>query len=287
MPGEPRTPPHSIEAEQSVLGGLLLDAAAWDSVGDVLTAEDFYRPDHRLIFESIALLAGEGKACDVITVSEQLERSGRLEDAGGLAYVGRLASDTPTAANIRLRDRARRSLAAGRGGQDPASVFQRRGVRANSSIVPSRRCSNRRAGRPRLRARSVRSLLPALIDKIDEWHNNPDAHWRLPLASPISTRRPAACAAGPVIVAGRPSIGKTTLAVNIAEYAAVNPGIRPRGHFSMEMPSEQVITRMLSSIGGVPLAPSGAAKVRRGLGADLRRDDQLSRRRSSSTRRRR
>ncbi len=91
MPGEPRTPPHSVEAEQSVLGGLMLDAAAWDSVGDVLTAEDFYRPDHRLIFESIALLAGEGKACDVITVSEQLERAGRLDDAGGLAYVGKLA----------------------------------------------------------------------------------------------------------------------------------------------------------------------------------------------------
>ena len=95
-------PPHSIEAEQAVLGGLLLDPAAWDNVADVVRQEDFYRPDHRLIFAAIAQVAGDGKPCDAVTVSgELLECSGKLEAAGGLAYLSLIARDTPTAANAR------------------------------------------------------------------------------------------------------------------------------------------------------------------------------------------
>ena len=95
------TPPHSVEAEQAVLGGLLIDPSAWDNVADAVRQEDFYRPDHQLIFEAIGALAGNGKPCDVVTVSEQLERSGKLESAGGLAYLSSVARDTPTAANVR------------------------------------------------------------------------------------------------------------------------------------------------------------------------------------------
>ncbi|HEY7995356.1 MAG TPA: DnaB-like helicase N-terminal domain-containing protein, partial [Steroidobacteraceae bacterium] len=95
------TPPHSVEAEQAVLGGLLLDPQAWDSVADGVVADDFYRPDHRLIFTAIGELAGEAKPCDVVTVSQQLERTGKLEAAGGLAYLSSIARDTPTAANVR------------------------------------------------------------------------------------------------------------------------------------------------------------------------------------------
>src|SRR5689334_7279129 len=85
------TPPHSIEAEQAVLGSLLLDTSAWDQVADTVRTNDFYRPDHRLIFDAIAALASEAKPCDVITVSEQLQRLGELDNAGGLAYLGTLA----------------------------------------------------------------------------------------------------------------------------------------------------------------------------------------------------
>ena len=94
-------PPHSVEAEQAVIGGLLIDTQAWDQVGDLITAEDFYRPDHQLIFGALAELIAHGKPADVVTASGQLERSGRLEDAGGLGYLGTLARDTPTAANVR------------------------------------------------------------------------------------------------------------------------------------------------------------------------------------------
>lgn len=94
-------PPHSIEAEQAVLGGLLLDPAAWDNVADVVSPEDFYRADHKLIYQAIGALAGAGKPSDVVTVVGELERLGELEKAGGLAYLGSLARDTPTAANVR------------------------------------------------------------------------------------------------------------------------------------------------------------------------------------------
>ena len=103
LPAEPtyRTPPHNIEAEQALLGGLLLDATAWENIADAVTREDFYRPDHQLIFEAIANLVGEGKPCDVVTVSQELERTGKLDGAGGLAYLSSVARDTPSAANVR------------------------------------------------------------------------------------------------------------------------------------------------------------------------------------------
>src|SRR5690348_15548087 len=94
-------PPHSIEAEQAVLGGLLMDPTAWDNVADVVRETDFYRNDHRLIFASIGVLAGNGKPTDFVTVSEHLERNGNLEAAGGIAYLGTVARETPTAANVR------------------------------------------------------------------------------------------------------------------------------------------------------------------------------------------
>lgn len=271
MSGEPRVPPHSVEAEQSVLGGLLLDSSAWDNVGDVLIAEDFYRPDHRLIFESIGLLAGEGKPCDVITVSEQLERSGRLEDAGGLAYIGQLASDTPTAANVRayasiVRERSLLRRLAKAGADIAASVYQQEGESARDLVDRAEQAVFEIAEqgmRGHEGALAVRSLLPALIDKIDEWHNNPDALRGLPTGFADFDRKTGGLRGGDLlIVAGRPSMGKSTLAVNIAEYAAVNPDIKASvAIFSMEMPSEQVITRMLSSIGGVPLNAIRSGKV--------------------------
>ena len=95
-----KTPPHSIEAEQSVLGGLMLDNEAWMNIGDKLAEEDFYRQDHRLIFRSIAWLASNQKPLDVITLSEWLKENEQLEDAGGLSYLATMAKDTPSAANI-------------------------------------------------------------------------------------------------------------------------------------------------------------------------------------------
>ncbi|TLY86513.1 MAG: replicative DNA helicase [Gammaproteobacteria bacterium] len=256
-------PPHSVEAEQAVLGGLMIDPVAWDNVADVITQADFYRPDHQLIFAAIGALAGEGKPCDVVTVSQQLERTGKLEPAGGLAYLSSVARDTPTAANARayadiVRERSLlRQLI--RAGTDIASaVFNNDGETARELVdrAEQRVFDIAEGGfRKRDGAVPVRQLLPGVIDQIDDWHNNPDKLRGLPTGFTDFDKLTGGLRPGDLmIVAGRPSMGKTTLAVNMAEYAAVNPGTRASvAIFSMEMPSEQVITRMLSSIGGVPL----------------------------------
>lgn len=260
---ETPTPPHSIEAEQAVLGALLIDATAWDQVADIVAAADFYRPDHRLIFEALGSLVAAGRPGDVVTVSEQLERQGKLDDAGGLAYLGTLARDTPTAANVRayasiVHERAllRSLIEAGR--EIAASVFGSEGLTARDLVdrAEARVFEIAEAG-TRLGAGAVRvgNLLPTLIDKIDEWHTNPDKLRGLATGFTDFDHKTGGLRGGDLIViAGRPSMGKTTLAINIAEYAAVHPDIKASvAIFSMEMPSEQLVTRMLSSIGHVPL----------------------------------
>ena len=257
------TPPHSVEAEQSVLGALLIDGTAWDQAADVVGAEDFYRPDHCAIFEAMAELVGTGRPADVITVSEQLERRGRLESAGGLAYLGTLARDTPTAANVRtyaaiVRERAllRRLLSAGR--RIASSVFGNEGYSARELVEEAEKLVfdiAEQGARSRDGAVRVTTLLPPLLDKIDEWHREPHKLRGLATGFTDFDNKTGGLRPGDlIVVAGRPSMGKSTLAVNMAEYAACNPAIHaPVAIFTLEMPSEQVVTRMLSSIGHVPL----------------------------------
>lgn len=260
---EVRTPPHSIEAEQAVLGGLLLDTSSWDQVADMVREKDFYRPDHQLIFAAIAALAGEGKPCDVITVSEQLQKLGELENAGGLAYLGTLARDTPSAANVRayaelVRERSLLRQLITAGSEIAASVFNTEGHTARELVdrAEQKVFEIAEAGfSGRDGAVVARAMLPDLIDKIDKAYQNPDALQGLPTGFTDFDRITGGLRAGDlVIVAGRPSMGKTTLAVNMAEYAAISPKHRSSVCiFSMEMPSEQLLTRLLSSIGTVHL----------------------------------
>ena len=257
-------PPHSIEAEQAVIGGLLLDASAWDNVADVVKQEDFYRPDHQQIFEAIGLLAGLGKPCDVVTVSEQLERNGKLDEAGGLAYLSSVVRDTPTAANVRayadiVRERSLLRQLIHAGTEIASAVFNNDGRSARELVdeAEARVFEIAEGGsRGRSGVTAVRTLLPGVIDQIDEAYANPDSLRGLPTGFTDFDKMTGGLRPGDlVIVAGRPSMGKTTLAVNMAEYAALRAATKRASVaiFSMEMPSEQVITRMLSSIGGVPL----------------------------------
>ena len=258
-----RTPPHSVEAEQAVIGGLLLDTAAWDQVGDSVAADDFYRHDHKLIFEAIADLVAESKALDVVTVSEQLDRKGRRADAGGLAYLSTLVRDTPTAANARayahiVRERALLRSLISAGNAIATSVYSDEGLSARELVNQAEQRVFEIAERGARRtegAQAVRAMLPALIDKIDEWHSNPDGMRGVATGFVDFDRKTGGLRGGDlVIVAGRPSMGKTTLAINMAENVALDPNVKGSVLiFSMEMPSEQLMTRMLSSVGGVPL----------------------------------
>jgi replicative DNA helicase len=265
-------PPHSVEAEQAVIGGLLLDAAAWDNVADVCKAEDFYRPDHQLIFEAIGALATGGRPCDVVTVSEHLERAGKLQEAGGLAYLGTVARDTPSAANVKaygtiVRERSLLRQLITAGNEIAGAVFENDGRTARELVDEAeRRVFEIAEGSSRGRggAMAVRTLLPAVIDQIDEAYSNPNSMRGLPTGFTDFDNMTGGLRPGDlVIVAGRPSMGKTTLAVNMAEYAALHHREKRASVaiFSMEMPSEQVITRMLSSVGSVPLHNLRSGKI--------------------------
>jgi len=258
-PDELRTPPHSVEAEQAVLGGLMLDGNAWDAVADVVSAADFYRRDHRLIFEAIAEVAEIRGVCDFITICEHLERKGRLEEVGGQAYVGLIVKDTPSAVNVRayaeiIRERSILRQLATAGAEIAAAATDGRGRLASELVDEAERRVfeiAERGSRGRAGFRAVRDILPETIDRLDTLHQSPSEVRGVPTGFTQLDRKTSGLQPGElVVIAGRPSMGKSTLAVNIAEYAAIEKGV-PAAIFTMEMSSEQMTLRMISSLGRV------------------------------------
>ncbi len=254
-----RTPPHSVEAEQAVLGGLLLDASAWDAVADIVAAADFYRRDHRLIFEAIAEVVEKRGPCDAVTVSEHLDRKGLAEETGGLAYLGTLARDTPSAANVRsyaeiVRERSILRQLVEAGGQIAGAALDSAGRSATELVDEAERRVfeiAERGSRSRVGFQAVKDVLPATIDRLDMLHQSPGQLTGVTTGFTELDRMTAGLQPGDlVVIAGRPSMGKTTLAVNIAENAAVGRGV-PAALFSMEMSAEQLTMRMISSLGRV------------------------------------
>ncbi len=256
---EIRTPPHSVEAEQAVLGGLMLDSNAWDAVADIVHASDFYRRDHRLIFEAIAEVAEIRGSCDAVTVSEQLERKGRLDEIGGLAYLGTIARDTPSAANVRayaeiIRERSILRQLVAAGGEIAAAATDSRGGSASELVDEAERrifAIAERGSRGKSGFIAIKDVLPQTIDRLDLLHQSPGEIRGVPSGFTQLDRKTTGFQAGDLIViAGRPSMGKTPLAVNIAENAAIAKGV-PSAIFSMEMSAEQLTLRLISSLGRV------------------------------------
>ena len=254
-----KVPPNSIEAEQSLIGGLMLDAQAWDKVADVITAEDLYRKDHRLIFAAIANLVEAGSPCDVVTVSEFLDKRGELEAAGGLEYLATLANETPGAANARayakiLHDRAIERELINVGNEISGSAFATDGRSAPELVDEAERLVFQiaeRGSRGRAGFKSLKQILPEAVDRIDVLHQSDGDITGIPSGYTEFDKLTAGLQAGDlIIVAGRPSMGKTALAVNIAENAAIGTKV-PTAIFSMEMPSQQLAFRMISSLGRV------------------------------------
>ena len=254
-----RLPPHSVEAEQAVLGALLLDAQAWDAVADVVTSEDFYRRDHQVIFAGIAGVVETRGPCDAVTVAEFLERKGQLEEAGGLAYIATLARDTPSSANVRVyadivRERAVLRALVSAGGEIAGSALEASGRTAAELVDEAERAVfaiAEKGARGRAGFQSVKDVLPGTIDRLDMLHQNPGKLTGVSTGFTELDRMTAGLQPGDlIIIAGRPSMGKTTLAINIAENAAVGKGVSV-AIFSMEMSAEQLSMRMISSLGRV------------------------------------
>jgi replicative DNA helicase len=254
-----KTPPHSAEAEQGILGGLMLDNTAWDTVADIVTAGDFYRRDHKLIFAALGELAERGEPGDAVTVSEFLEKRGELDSAGGLAYLGSLVRQTPSAANVRayaeiVRERAMLRDLIAAGGEIASSAFNPEGRPASELVDAAERRVFEIAERGKRRGsgfQSIKQILPATIDRLDELYNSDSDITGLPSGFDDLDRMTAGLQAGDlVIVAGRPSMGKTSFAMNIAEHAAIGVGV-PTAIFSMEMSAEQLTFRLISSLGRV------------------------------------
>jgi replicative DNA helicase len=264
MPGDMaeqrlKVPPNSIEAEQSLIGGLMLDNMAWDKIADLVVAEEFYRKDHRLIFTAIASLVESGQPCDVVTVSEFLDNRGELEAAGGLEYLATLTNETPGAANVRayagiLRERATLRALINAGNEISGNAYTTDGRSASELVDEAERMVFQiaeKGARGRAGFQALKDILPATVDRIDLLHQSDGDVTGISTGYHEFDKMTAGLQKGDlVIIAGRPSMGKTTFAVNIAENAAIG-GKVPTAIFSMEMPSEQLAFRMISSLGRV------------------------------------
>jgi len=258
LPDNLRIPPHSQEAEQAVLGGLLLNNEAWDEVAERVGPKDFYRKEHRLIFQVVDQLVEEEKPCDLVTVSQALTHRGELDDVGGMTYLSDLARNTPSAANINayadiVRERSilRQLIQVSHGIAEQS--FNPKGTpsleildAAESAIFEIAEQQKKGSG-----PQDIKTVLKKAVDRIDELYKNKNALTGLTtgfeeLDKMTSGLQPSDM----VVVAGRPSMGKTTFAMNLCENVALKAH-KPVLVFSMEMPADAIVMRMLSSLGRI------------------------------------
>ena len=254
-----KLPPHSVEAEQSVLGGLLLEASALDRVADLMTADDFYRHEHRLIFNQIVRLSEMAKPVDVITVAEALEIAGELDKVGGLPYLGSLAQNVPSAANIRryaeiVRERSIMRKLAEVGTDIASSAYNPTGRDAAQLLdeAESKVFEIAEAGSHGKQGFiPMPPLLTQVVERIETLYarDNPSDVTGTATGFTDLDRMTSGLQPGElVIVAGRPSMGKTAFSINIAENVALDSKL-PVAIFSMEMGATQLALRMLGSVG--------------------------------------
>jgi replicative DNA helicase len=254
-----KVPPHSLEAEQSVLGGLMLDNQAWEHIADLVNEQDFYRHDHQLIFRAIAALSADDKPYDVVTISDWLEKRGELENIGGLAYLGLLASETPTAVNIKAYAEIVREYSVLRNliqvGHDIANSAYNADGRSSKELLDEAEklvfeIAEAGAGN-RKGFEDIRSLLTQAVARVQALYESDEPITGISSGfAKFDEKTSGLQKSDLIIVAGRPSMGKTSFAMNLAENAAVSGG-KSVAVFSMEMPGEQLALRMMSSLGRI------------------------------------
>ncbi|PUE10362.1 replicative DNA helicase [Limnohabitans sp. T6-20] len=254
-----RVPPHSIEAESSVLGGLLLDNGAWDRVGDLLVDSDFYRHEHKLIYAAIGALINASKPADVITVSEQLQNQGKTAEMGGLGYLNSLAQYVPSASNIRryaeiVRERSILRKLVSASDEIATNAFNPQGKAIDRILDEAEQKIfniGEEGSRMKQGFQSMDTLVVELLDRVQEMADNPNDITGVPTGFYDLDRMTSGLQPGDMVVlAARPSMGKTAFAINIAEHVALNEGL-PVAVFSMEMGASQLAVRVVGSIGRI------------------------------------
>ena len=256
-PIELKVPPHSMEAEQSVLGGLMLNNEAWFDLVELIGARDFYRTQHQIIFEAMMDLANADQPLDAVTVAERLRSQGLLEKAGNVAYLAELAETTLGPGNVlayarivRERSVMRQLIGAANAIADAAFMPDGRDSDAlvelaEKSVFEIAQQRDRDSG-----PEKVSGLLEKAVEKVDFLHAHKGAITGVATGFTDLDRKTAGLQRSDmVVVAARPSMGKTAFAVNIVEHAVMQGGAVLV--FSMEMPSEQIVMRMLSSLGRI------------------------------------
>lgn len=254
-----KVPPHSIEAEQSVIGALMLDHRAWDSIADRITAQDFYRGDHRAIFEAIATLVSRNQPFDSLTITEVLKSQNQLSFlSGGEAYLYELAQNTPSAANITayadiVRERSVLRQLISVGTDVTNSVFNPDGKDSTSLLDYAEQLVYKISEQQQrgVGPLPISSLLSKATDRLDELSRTKGAITGVSTGfSDFDLMTSGLQRGDMVVIAGRPSMGKTSFAMNIAEFAAIKQD-KPVMVFSLEMPAEQLVLRMISSLGRI------------------------------------
>ena len=254
-----RIPPHSIEAESSVLGGLLLDNNAWDRMGDLLVDSDFYRYEHKLIYASVGALINATKPADVITVYEHLQNLGKADEIGGLVYLNSLEQYVQSASNIRryaeiVRERSILRKLVSASDEIATNAFNTQGKAVDKILDEAEQKIfniGEEGSRMKQGFQGMDSLVVELLDRVTEMADNPNDITGVPTGFVDLDRMTSGFQAGDMIVlAARPSMGKTALAINIAEHVALNEGL-PVAVFSMEMGASQLAVRIVGSIGRI------------------------------------
>jgi replicative DNA helicase len=254
-----KVPPHSIEGEQAVLGGLLLSSRAFDQVADIVTEPDFYREDHRLIFRAISELNNRGRPCDAVTVTEWFESHGLVEQIDGGGYISQLASNTPSAANVRayaeiVRERSILRQLVDVGAEITSGAFTSDGRNSRELLEEAERKVFAIADQDLRTGASFVAIQEAIreaIEKLQQLAEHEGDITGIPTGFKDFDEKTAGLQDSDlIIVAGRPSMGKTTLAMNIAENAAIKHE-KPVAIFSMEMSAQQLVRRMFSSLGQI------------------------------------
>ena len=252
-----KVPPHSLEAEQSVLGGLMLDDQAWFDLIEIVAATDFYRAQHQIIFDAMNELALDDAPLDAITVSERLSSKGLLDKAGGISYLAELTDSTPGASNLLaygkiVRERSVLRQLIGAANQIADSAFTPDG-RDTNTLLELAEQSVFQIAENQLKDSGPEKVAPLLIkavEKVEFLHGSKGALTGLASGFTDLDRMTTGWQGSDlVIVAARPSMGKTAFAVNMVEHAVMRGGSVLV--FSMEMPSDQIVMRMLSSLGRI------------------------------------